>query len=179
MRRSRDRLMTALREAGRRGELTIAGVSSAAGVTRATFYNHFVSLEEAAWFAMSDSWEQLLAEDAAARREGADPGEVGRESLRRIVELLRADGGLARLADNYPEYEVLPGLADIVASQVSRFRAEFGAPSAVDPAAEDIFIAAGLYAVLATGARGEQPASTVASVAYALLPEWMRHPGAI
>lgn len=169
--------MAALRQVGREGNLSIAAVSSAAGVTRATFYNHFVSLEEAAWFAMFESFEHLLGEDTAARREGLDPDRVGVDSLRKIVELLRRDGELVRLADTYQVYSVLPGLADIVLSQVSRFRAAFGVPSAADAAAEDVYIAAGLYALLATGARGEEDAGHVASVAYSLLPEWMRRLG--
>lgn len=173
-RRSRDRMLTALREQARRGDVTVHGVSAAAGVTRATFYNHFASLEEAAWVAMRESWDQLLVQDAAARRDGKAPQAVGLRSLRKIVELLRNDGELARLADNHRADTVLPGLADIVLTQVSFFRTEFGASAAVDTGAEEIYIAAGLYAVLSTGARGNQDPTKVAAVAYSLLPEWMR-----
>jgi len=168
--------MAALRQVGREGELTISAVSSAAGVTRATFYNHFESLQEAAWFAMSDSYDQLLAQDVAARHEGGDPDRVGIESLRKIVEMLRADRELVRLADTYEVYSVLPGLADLHLSAQRRFRANFGPPEPVEPGAEDIYIAAGLYALLATGARGTEDAEHVASVAYSILPDWMRNP---
>jgi len=168
--------MAALRRVGREGDLTISAVSSAAGVTRATFYNHFESLQEAAWFAMSESYEQLLAQDVAARHEGEDPDRVGIESLRKIVEMLRADRELVRLADTYEVYSVLPGLADIHLSTQRRFRANFGPPAPVDPAAEDIYIAAGLYALLANGARGTDDAEHVASIAYSILPDWMRNP---
>ncbi|OPX09489.1 TetR/AcrR family transcriptional regulator [Mycobacterium sp. AT1] len=176
-RRSRDRLLAALRQVAREGDLTIPAVSVAAGVTRATFYNHFTSLDEAAWYAMLDSFDELLSEDAAARRAGADPAAVGLQSLRKIVELLRVDGALARLADSYPSGTVLPGLADVVLAQVRWFRTEFGAPTTLDPAAEEVYVAAGLYALLATGARGDGDPVDVALVAYSLLPEWMRHPG--
>jgi AcrR family transcriptional regulator len=169
-------MLTALRQVAREGDLTIAAACAAAGVTRATFYNHFESLEEAAWVAMLDSFDELLSQDAAARRGGADPDAVGMDSLRKVVELLRVDGALARLADNHPSDSVLPGLADVVLAQVRWFRTEFGAPTTADPAAEEIYIAAGLYALLAKGARGDQDPAAVASVAYSLLPEWMRQP---
>ncbi len=169
-------MMAALRHVAHENDLTISAVSSAAGITRATFYNHFVSLEEAAWHAILDSFEHLMTQDTAARRDGLTPDVVGVDSLRKIVELLRANGELVRLADSYQTHSVLPGLADIVLAQIHRYRAEFGAPATVNSAAEDIYISAGLYAVLLTGARGEQDAADVASVAYSLLPEWMRRP---
>lgn len=169
-------MMTALRQVAREGNLTIAAVSSAAGITRATFYNHFESLEQAAWFAVSERFVENMAQDTAARKKGDDPDDVGIESLRRNVELLRVDHELVRLADNYQAYSVLPGLADIILSLITEFRTEFGSPAAANSAAEDIYIAAGLYAVMATGARGEQDPRDVASVAYSLLPAWMRNP---
>lgn len=178
-RRSRDRMIVALRDVAREGDPTVPAVSSAAGVTRATFYNHFVSLEEAAWFAMSDSFDQLLTQDSAARHQGDTPGLVGVASLRKIVELLRVDGELVRLADSYRAQSVLPGLVNIVLGQVRHFRDEFGGPATADAAAEDVYIAAGLYALLLTGSRGDQDAADVASVAYSLLPEWMRQPRSI
>lgn len=169
-------MLTALRQVARDGDLTIPAVCAAAGVTRGTFYNHFQSLEEAAWFAMLDSFDELLSQDAAARREGADPAVVGRDSLRKIVELLRVDGALARLSDTYPSDSVLPGLADVILTQIRWFRTEFSSPTAADSAAEEIYIAAGLYALLMAGARSDQEAADVASVAQSLLPDWMRHP---
>ena len=174
---SRERMMTALRRTAREGDLTISAVSSAAGITRATFYNHFASLEEAAWFAVLDSFESLMIQDATARRDGLAPGLVGVDSLRKVVELLRADGELARLADGYQGDSILPGLAGIVLTQVTRFRAEFGGMTTADRTAEDTYIAAGLYAVLITGAKGDRDAAHVAATAYSLLPEWMTQPG--
>ena len=38
-------MLAALRQVAREGDVTIPAVSAAAGVTRATFYNHFESLE--------------------------------------------------------------------------------------------------------------------------------------
>lgn len=177
--RSRAKMLSALRHVARDGDLTIPAVSAAAGVTRATFYNHFASLEEAAWVAMCESWDELLVRDSAARRDGADSETVGLESLRLIVEMLRVDRELARLADNHRSDSVLPGLANIVLEQVRSFRTEFGRPTATaDPGAEEVYVAAGLYALLSTGAKGGQDPADVATIAYSLLPEWMRQPRA-
>ena len=165
-----------MRQVAREGDLTIPAVSSTAGVTRATFYNHFVSLEEAAWCAMLESFNELLAQDSTARRDGSVPSAVGVASLRKVVELLRTDSELVRLADSYRTEFVLPGLVNIVLETVAHFRAEFGSPNQADFSAEDTYTAAGLYALLLTGARGKQDANDVATVAYSLLPEWMRQP---
>ncbi len=178
-RRSRESIIVALRDTARSGRpVTVSSVSSAAGVTRATFYNHFQTLEEAAWLALLDSFGQLLAVDIDKRRRGAAAELVGVQSLRKLVELLRVDAELARLAEAHRERSVLPGLAGIVLEQVHRFRAEFSAPADADADAEDVYVAAGLYALIATGARGDREAADVASTAYSMLPEWMRRPQA-
>ncbi|CAN5458472.1 hypothetical protein BH10ACT1_BH10ACT1_21500 [soil metagenome] len=169
-------MLTALRQVARGGEPTISSVSAAAGVTRATFYNHFESLEEAAWLAMAESFERLLDDDGTARRGGSAPDLVGVESLRRVVELLRVDGELVRIADGHRTPSTLAGVADIVLGTVRRFRADFGPPSGEEAASEDVYIASGLYGVLVTGARSGRDAAQVATSAYALLPGWMRKP---
>ena len=175
-RRSRDRLLGGLRAVARDGDVSISAVSAASGVTRATFYNHFESLEHAAWLAVVDSFEELMTRDGTARRDGSEPGVVGVETLRRIVDLLRVDAELVRLADSYRGASVVPGLVVIVVDLTHRFRAEFGASSTPASATEDVYVAAGLYAVLLTGAAGDRSAADVASEAYALLPTWMRRP---
>jgi len=59
--RSREQILAALHETARAGTLTsISALSTAAGVTRATFYNHFDTIEQAAWTAISESFDELL-----------------------------------------------------------------------------------------------------------------------
>lgn len=43
---------------------------------------------------------------------------------------------------------------------------------------EVTYAAAGLYAVLAVGARGDGDPAEIARVAHSLMPEWMRRPEA-
>lgn len=177
-RRSRDQILDALHRSARSNELTtMSALSAAAGVTRATIYNHFDTLEEAAWFAMLDSFEHLLESDVADRRQGAVPELVGVESLRKIVELLRAERPLVRLADTYRSDSVLPGLAGIVLETTRTFRANSSAPPTANSEAQDVFVSAGLYALIAAGAEGQRDPAEIAQEAYALLPDWMQQPG--
>jgi len=172
--RSRDQIEAALHRLGREGTLdSISALSAAAGVTRATFYNHFDSLEEAAWYAISQSFEHNLARDIEERRSGVAPDVVGIGSLRRNVELLRDENQLVRLAESYDDDSGLPGLAGIVLALMRRFR-QNAADSADGPTeAEDTYAAAGLYALMAIGARGTDDPEHVATVAYSLLPQSM------
>ncbi|MCS5733749.1 TetR/AcrR family transcriptional regulator [Herbiconiux daphne] len=176
-RRSREQILAALHRLARAGELdTISSLSSAAGVTRATFYNHFDTIEEAAWFALVDSFDHYLAHDLDERRSGVAPEVVGIDSLRRIIVLLRAEQQLVRLGENYDDESGLPGLAGIVLTLTRRFRADAGVASTETTDAEDIYVSAGLYAVMAIGAKGVDDPGQVAATAYSFLPDWMRHP---
>lgn len=175
--RSREQILSALHTAGREGSVTtLSALSAAAGVTRATIYNHFETLEEAAWFAVRDSLEQLLDRDAAERNRGLPPAQVGVESLRRVIVLLRDEEQLARIADTFRSTAELPGLAGILLGTVQRFRADFPPPPNTGALDQDVFVAGGLYAVMSTGAWGTRDPAEVAVAAYGLLPEWMRNP---
>jgi AcrR family transcriptional regulator len=183
--RSREQILAALHRGARDGSITnLSALSTAAGVTRATIYNHFETLEEAAWFAIRDSFAQLLEIDASERHLGRAPEVVGIESLRKVVEMLRAEEPLVRIADTYRSEAVLPGVAGILLGTVTGFRAEFSPLTATEAAeaaesaaeAQDAYVAGGLYAVLSTGAWGTRDALEVARVAYSLLPDWMRNP---
>ena len=182
--RSREQIFAALHEAGREGNLsTLSALSAAAGVTRATIYNHFETLEEAAWFAVRRSLERLVDADAAQRHHGLPPDVVGVDSLRKVIEFLREEESLVRVADTYRSDAALPGLAGILLGTVERFRADFPPATTTEPdtsteaAAQDSYVAGGLYAVMSTGAWGQRDPAEIAAVAYSLLPEWMRRPG--
>jgi AcrR family transcriptional regulator len=178
--RSRERILSALHRAARDGGLSnLSALSAAAGVTRATIYNHFHTFEEAAWCAVRDSVEGLLEMDAAARHRGTSPDAVGIDSLRKVIGLLRDEEPLVRLADTYRSAAALPGVAGILLGTVETFRAEFspaGAESGAESESEDLYVAGGLYAVMSTGAWGTRDVGEVAAAAYSLLPLWMRRP---
>lgn len=174
--RSRQGILDALHRQARDGQLTsISSLSADAGVTRATFYNHFETIEEAAWFAVLDTFNHILERDFEDRRQGMSLEAAGIESLRLIVEMLRSEPQLVRLADAYEDGSNLPGLAEVFRVQNRIVWADSGNES--DTAEVEItYAAAGLYAVLLTGARGQDDPAGVARVAHSLLPEWMRQP---
>jgi len=174
--RSRQQILEALHHQAREGELTtIASLSAAAGVTRATFYNHFDTFEEAAWYAILDSFDHLLARAFKERDEGMSFEVAAIENLRLIVELLRSEPQLVHLADAHDNGSDLRGIAEIFRVQNRLVWADSGNESATAEI-EVTYAAAGLYAVLSTGARGEADSDQVAQVAHSLLPEWMRRP---
>ena len=175
--RSREQILAALHETARAGTLTsISALSTAAGVTRATFYNHFDTIEEAAWTAISESFDELLEQDLSDRRQGTDPATVGIRSLTRIIEVLRAEPQLVRFAEAFSDESDLPGLAGIILALTHGFRANSDEPSTEISAAQDVYVSAGLYALLAEAARGDSDPAAAAAVAYSLLPEWMQRP---
>ncbi|WP_382309834.1 TetR/AcrR family transcriptional regulator [Herbiconiux sp. UC225_62] len=174
--KSRQQILDALHAQARAGELTsISSLSEAAGVTRATFYNHFDIFEEAAWFAILDSFDHLIARAFEKRDEGIQLRVAAIENLRLIVELLRAEPQLFHLADTYDNGSDLRGIGEIFRVQTRLVWKDSGNVSATAEV-EITYAAAGLYAVLSTGARGNEDADEIARVAHSLLPEWMRQP---
>lgn len=173
-RRSREQILDALHRQARLGEITsISALSAAAGVTRATFYNHFDTIEEAAWFAALDSFDHILQRAFDERRQGATFETAGIKSLRLIVELLRSEPQLVRLADAFDNGSDLPGLAEVFRVQTRIVWADSGLTS-VTAEIEIAYASAGLYAVLAIGARGQADPDEIARIAHSILPEWMR-----
>jgi len=172
--RSRQQILDAVHRQARRGEFTsISSLSEAAGVTRATFYNHFDAIEVAAWFAILDSFDDILERALDERRRGISFDIAGIESLRLIVEMLRSEPQLVRFADAYDNGSDLPGIVDIFRVQTGVIWADGGNESA-GAEVEITYAAAGLYAVLSIGARGEEDPGVVARVAHSQLPAWMR-----
>ncbi|WP_157109221.1 TetR/AcrR family transcriptional regulator [Cryobacterium arcticum] len=172
--RSRQQIFAAMHSQARAGELTsISSLSESAGITRATFYNHFDTFEEAAWFAILDSFDHLIAQAFERRDEGIELAVAAIENLRTIVELLRAEPQLFHLADSYDNGSDLRGIAEIIRVQNRIVWVDSGDDSATAEV-EITYAAAGLYAVLSMGARSEDDAGEIARVAHSLLPDWMR-----
>jgi AcrR family transcriptional regulator len=175
--RSREAIVAALREGALSGRpVSISSVTEAAGVSRATFYNNFNSLEEAAWFAISADVKALLEQDIQARKLGTPPAEVGILSLQRNIDMLRNNHELTRLANAYRAESGLPGIAAVLHTTVREFRALLGDPTAPKADAEDIYVAAGLHGVFQVAVENGEDSASIARTAYALLPDWMRNP---
>ena len=165
-----------MHQQAREGELTsISSLSAVSGVTRATFYNHFETFEEAAWFAVLDSFDRMLERAFTERADGVDFELATIKSLRSIVELLRAEPQLIHLADAFDNGSDLRGLGEIFRVQTRLVWADSGNRAATAEV-EITYAAAGLYAALSVGARGDGDPEEIARVAHSLLPEWMRQP---
>jgi AcrR family transcriptional regulator len=161
---------------------TISAITGAAKVHRATFYNHFSSVEEAAAYALSTGFEEFRLLDYGDRHRGADATSVALRTLRGILDYLRGNRELYRLASSWRSDSGLTGVTDLIVEQVRSFRAEFGgthAGSGEAETTEDIYIASGMEGVFAAAVEetlGFDHART-AELLFSLLPEWMRQPG--
>jgi AcrR family transcriptional regulator len=175
--RSREAIVAALREEIRAGRpVTISSVSDAAAVSRVTFYNNFTGLEEAAWFAVAAELRGLLDRDVEERELGTPPPEVGVDSLRQVIDMLRDNHDLTRLANAYRDDSGLPGIAAVLLTIVREFRSLFGDPDAPHAEAENIYVASGLHGVFQVAVENGEDSASVARTAFALLPAWMREP---
>lgn len=174
--RSRQQIVDALHRQAREGNLTsISSLSIAAGVTRATFYNHFDTIEQASWYAVLDSFDKLLVRAFREREAGAAFDDAAITNLGEIVELLRTEAQLIQLADAYDNGSELRGVAEIFRVQNRIVWTDSGSESATAEI-EVTYVAAGLYAVLSMGARGTDHPMEIARLAHSLLPDWMRRP---
>ncbi|WP_213816907.1 TetR/AcrR family transcriptional regulator [Glaciihabitans sp. dw_435] len=174
--KSRQQILDAMHRLARKGELSsISSLSREADVTRATFYNHFDTIEEAAWFAILDSFDRLLARAFDERESGASFDAAAIKNLGEMVELLRAEPQLVHLADAFDNGSDLRGVAEIFRVQ-NRLVWTDSARESDTAEVEVTYAAAGLYAVLSIGARGADDPEAVARIAHSLLPEWMRQP---
>lgn len=176
--RSREAIVTALREEIRAGRpVTISSVADAASVSRVTFYNNFNGLEEAAWFVIAADLRALLDQDVQERKQGTPPPEVGVDSLRREIDMLRDNHELTRLANAYRDDTGLPGIAAVLLTIVREFRSLFGDPDAPDAETENVYIASGLHGVFQVAVENGEDSASIARAAYRILPDWMQNPG--
>ena len=175
--RSREAIVTALREQTRSGRpVTISSVADAASVSRVTFYNNFNGLEEAAWFAISADLRALLDQDVQERGQGTPPPEVGVDSLRREIDMLRDNHELTRLANAYRDDSGLPGIDAVLLTIVREFRSLFGDPDAPEAETENVYIASGLHGVFQVAVENGEDSASIARAAYKILPGWMQNP---
>jgi len=156
----------------------VSTVTRAANVHRATFYNHFESVEQLAVDAIDEQLERLREADYRGRHEGLEPEVVGTRTLENILEFFDAHPGLYRLASAWVAPSGLSGIGEVIRRQVHSFRVEFDDPSVdgVEAAAEETYIAGGMTAVFAAVLSGGLPRDHASTRLLELLPEWMQHP---
>lgn len=160
---------------------SVSTLAEAAGIHRATFYNHFDSVEHAAVHVITSDFRALRALDFGDRQLGADPASVALATLTTMLETLRRRRSLFLLASTWQSPSGLMGIGDLLVDQIRNFRHEFGGDeqqSDADSAVEDIYTACGMNGVLSAalgdGLDGEP--EEIARRLYAVLPDWMRHP---
>jgi len=157
----------------------VSTVTRAANVHRATFYNHFESVEQLAVDAIDEQLERLREADYRGRHEGLEPEVVGTRTLENILEFFDAHPGLYRLASAWVAPSGLSGIGEVIRRQVHSFRVEFDDPSSADSAeaaAEETYIAGGMTAVFAAVLSGDLRRDHASIRLLELLPEWMQHP---
>ncbi|MFE7504339.1 TetR/AcrR family transcriptional regulator [Promicromonospora sp. NPDC057488] len=175
--RSRRAITDALAELlGQMGPYpSVAAVTEAAGVHRATFYNHFQSVEEAAVSLIREDFRALPAPE----QPGADPAAVALATLNAMLEVLRQRRNVFLVASAWRSPSGLTGISDLLVDQVHDFRRLSGRTTEdAGTDVEDVYTACGIAGVLSAtvgGSLGDEP-EEITSRLYAVLPAWMRQP---
>ncbi|MGW5868653.1 TetR/AcrR family transcriptional regulator [Streptomyces sp. NPDC055239] len=160
---------------------SISALATAAGIHRATFYNHFDSLEEAAVYVIAEDFRALRTLDLSDRQLGADPTAVALATLNSMLDSLRQRRSLFLLASTWQSPSGLPGIGDLLVDQVRSLRRDFGGGERESEArdwVEDVYTASGVNGVFSAavgGSLGVEP-EEIAVRLYAVLPDWIRQP---
>jgi AcrR family transcriptional regulator len=160
---------------------SVSTVAEAAGIHRATFYNHFDSVEHAAVHVIASDFRALRTLDFGDRQLGAEPASVALATLNTMLATVRRRRSLFLLASTWQSPSGLMGIGDLLVDQIRNFRHEFGGDeqqSDADSVVEDIYTACGMNGVLSAalgdGLHGNP--DEIARCLYAALPDWMQHP---
>lgn len=180
--RSREAIAETLADLMQRTDTcpSVSTLAEAAGIHRATFYNHFDSVEHAAVHVITSDFRALRALDFGDRQLGADPASVALATLNTMLETLRRRRSLFLLASTWQSPSGLMGIGDLLVDQIRNFRHEFGGDeqqSDADSAVEDIYTACGMNGVLSAtlGDGLDGKPEEIARRLYAALPDWMQH----
>ncbi|GAA2222215.1 hypothetical protein GCM10010413_13420 [Promicromonospora sukumoe] len=158
---------------------SVAAVASAAGVHRATFYNHFQSVEEAAVSLIAEDFRALRTADPGETTPAVDPAAAALTTLEAMLETLRQRRNVFLVASAWRSPSGLMGISDLLVEQVRDLRrASGGATAGAGDDVEDVYAACGINGVLSAavgGSLGDRP-EEIAARLYAVLPAWMRRP---
>lgn len=181
--RSRRAIADALDELMRHTQAcpSVSALAEAAGIHRATFYNHFDSVEEAAVYVIADDFRTLHDLNISDRRKGAEPATVAVATLNAMLETLRQRRSLFLVASTWRSPSGLMGIGDLLLDRLQALRRDLGVD---DPepgphnSVEDVFTASGVHGVFSAAIGGNTSCAReeIAVRLYALLPEWIRQP---
>ncbi|MFE3737015.1 TetR/AcrR family transcriptional regulator [Streptomyces sp. NPDC059134] len=159
---------------------SVSALAEAAGIHRATFYNHFDSVEEAAVYVIAGDFRALHDVNISDRYQGADPAAVAVATLNSMLDSLRQRRSLFLLASTWQSSSGLMGIGDLLVDQLHALRRDLGVEqdSGAHNSVEDVFTAAGVQGVFsaAVGGNTDCDQDEIAVRLYALLPAWIHQP---
>ncbi|MFJ9034546.1 TetR/AcrR family transcriptional regulator [Streptomyces sp. NPDC102274] len=181
--RSRQAIANALAEHMQRTRTcpSVSALAEAAGIHRATFYNHFDSVEEAAVYVIAGDFRALHDLNISDRHKGADPAAVAVATLNAMLDSLRQRRSLFLLASTWRSSSGLMGIGDLLLDQLYALRRDLGVDereSGPNNSVEDVYTASGVHGVFsaAVGGNTDCDPDEISVRLYALLPEWIRRP---
>ncbi|MFE1794541.1 TetR/AcrR family transcriptional regulator [Streptomyces sp. NPDC059517] len=181
--RSRRAIADALADLMQRKQTTpsVSALAEAAGIHRATFYNHFDSVEEAAVYVIADDFRALHDLNISDRRRGGEPAEVAVATLNAMLDTLKQRRSLFLLASTWRSSSGLMGIGDLLLEQLHALRRDLGVDereSGPQNSVEDVYTASGVHGVFsaAVGGNTDCDPEEIAVRLYALLPDWIHHP---
>ncbi|MEB3961448.1 TetR/AcrR family transcriptional regulator [Streptomyces kunmingensis] len=160
---------------------SVSALAEAAGIHRATFYNHFDSVEEAAVYVIADDFRALHDLNIRDRHRGADPTAVAVATLNAMLDSLRQRKSLFLLASTWRSSSGLMGIGDLLLEQLHALRRDLGVDeqeSGANNSVEDVYTASGVHGVFsaAVGGNTDCDPEEITVRLYALLPQWIRRP---
>ncbi|MFF2189396.1 TetR/AcrR family transcriptional regulator [Streptomyces sp. NPDC058155] len=181
--RSRRAIADALADVMQRTQScpSVSALAEAAGIHRATFYNHFDSVEEAAVYVIAEDFRALHDLNISERQSGGDTAEVAVATLNAMLDSLRQRRSLFLLASTWRSSSGLMGIGDLLLEQLYALRRDLGVDereSGPHNSVEDVYTASGVHGVFsaAVGGNTDCDPEEIAGRLYALLPAWIRQP---
>lgn len=160
---------------------SVSALAEAAGVHRATFYNHFDSVEEAAVYVIAEEFRALHEVNISDRQLGADPAAAAVATLNAMLDSLRRRKSLFLVASTWRSASGLMGIGDLLVEQLVALRRDLGVDaqgSSTHNSVQDIYTASGVHGVFsaAVGGNTDCDPEQIADLLYKTLPEWIRQP---
>ncbi|MFJ3705303.1 MULTISPECIES: TetR/AcrR family transcriptional regulator [unclassified Streptomyces] len=160
---------------------SVSALAEAAGIHRATFYNHFDSVEEAAVYVIAEDFRALHDLNIRDRQMGADPTAVAVATLNAMLGSLRQRKSLFLLASTWRSPSGLMGIGDLLLEQLHALRRDLGVneqEAGANNSVEDVYTASGVHGVFsaAVGGNTDCDSDEIANRLYELLPQWIRRP---
>lgn len=160
---------------------SVSALADAAGIHRATFYNHFDSVEEAAVYVIAEDFRSLHDLNISDHQMGTDLTAVAVATLNAMLNSLRQRRSLFLLASTWRSPSGLMGIGDLLVDRLQALRRGLSGDqheSGPHNSVEDVYTASGVHGVFAAAVGGNTNCDPgeIAVQLQSLLPEWLRQP---